>query len=30
MFDGKTGKELDMGAGRTALFVKPDGTLAER
>jgi hypothetical protein len=30
IFDGKTGKELDMGAGRTQLLVKPDGTLAER
>ncbi|MGH7599864.1 MAG: metallophosphoesterase [bacterium] len=30
IFDGKTGKELDMGAGRTQLVVKPDGTLAER
>jgi predicted phosphodiesterase len=30
IFDGKTGKELDMGTGRTEFFVKPDGTPAER
>jgi predicted phosphodiesterase len=30
IFDGKTGKELDMEAGRTQLLVKPDGTLAEK